>query len=153
MSGAHYQNSQENNRSSQGPGGREDRYFVSGYRLDKRTLVTLNPGQRLLNDRFTIKRLLGSGSVSRVYLADDTMRTEEVALKIVQIGPLGDSGLEAQIKKEAQLHTKITDYRHMVKVFDIHLAPYGGSQLLLHAMEYADGGTLRKWLIDHAGDV
>jgi len=99
MTETHDQNNPANHRCSSCSDASANQYFVSGCWTGERTLVTLNPGQKLAHDRFTIKKLLGSGSVGRVYLAADTMRAEEVALKIVDIGPLGDSGLETQIKK------------------------------------------------------
>ena len=153
MSGDRHQYSPEQNKCSQYGQSLENHYFVSGCASQRSPLVELSEGQTLLNGRFMIEKRLGSGSISTVYLAADAVRREKVALKIVDIGPLGNSDIEAQIKKEVQLQTKINDHHHVVKVFDIHLAAYGASGLLLLSMEYADGGTFRQWILDNAADI
>lgn len=153
MSGRTHQHSLDQDRCPQCGHDFENHYFVSGCAHRKSPHVELNEGQTLLNKRFTIEKWLGSGSISTVYLASDAVRQEKVALKVVDVGPLGNSDLEAQIKKEAQLHGKINDHTHIVKVFDIHLAAYGASWLLLLSMEYADGGTFRQWLLENTADI
>jgi serine/threonine protein kinase len=111
-------------------------------------VVDLQPGQRLL-DRFTISRVLGRGSVGTVYLANDDVRSMEVALKIALVA--SDIAAE-QVRHEIRLSTKITDHSHVVRLFDIHCAEYEGLVLLLISMEYADGGSLRQWLIENKDD-
>ena len=131
----------------------EGRYFVSGCKQQKSPFVDLNIGQTLLEDRFTIERRLGSGSMSTVYLASDALRQEIVALKIIDVGPFGNNLLESQLRKEVQFHSRINDYQNIVKVFDIHFDSFKASRLLIMSMEYADGGTFRQWLLKNTADI
>ena len=127
------------------------KYFVSGLGPRCEFYVNLDSGL-ILQDRFTIKKFLGNGSVGSVYLAHDIVRAEEVALKIAQLSPCG-SDLAAQLlRQESRLHAKIADYQHVIKIHDIHVVPYGGGSLLILSMEYADGGTFRHWLLGHRDD-
>jgi len=104
--------------------------------------VNLKPGQKLL-DRFTIKSCLGRGSFSTVYLASDSMRSIEVALKAAAVG---SESVADQLRQEIDLHAKVFDYNHVIRVYDIHSAAYGGVILLLVSMEHANGGSIRQWL-------
>lgn len=128
-------------------------YFVSGLNPQPHPKLTLNPGAFLQKERFCIKRHLGDGSVGSVYLACDNLRGQEVALKIVALGPYA-SDIPAQLlQQENSIYSKITDFSHIIKVHDIHLEPWGGTSLLFISMEYADGGSFRKWLIENHNDL
>jgi serine/threonine protein kinase len=111
--------------------------------------VDLRPGQTLL-DRFTIRSSLGRGSCGAVYLAFDAIRSKEVALKVV---PVASEPAAQQMRREIELNSRVVDYRHVVRVYDVHAAPCGGLVLLLVSMEYADGGSLRQWLLENKDDV
>ena len=111
----------------------------------------LSPGERVA--RFEIKEHLGSGSLAEVYLAHDRDRQEDVAIKAVDIGPLGSEIAAALLRSEATAHSRIQDCRHVLKVHDVHQVNRGGTELLLLSTEYADGGSMRKWLQDHALNV
>jgi tetratricopeptide (TPR) repeat protein len=104
--------------------------------------VTLAAGE-LLNDRFKIEQPLGEGRLSRVYLAYDNVRCEQVALKVV--GVARRSAAEPVMEEVRQL-SSIAHYRHVVHVYDLHLIPYGGASLACLSMEYANGGSLWEWL-------
>ena len=111
--------------------------------------VNLKAGQILAN-RFRIISLLGRGSVGTVYLADDCVRSSNVALKVV----LMESRTAAeQIMCEIENNTKITDYTHVIQIYDPHRVPWGGAELLAVSMEYADGGSLRSWLCRNTADI
>jgi serine/threonine protein kinase len=47
----------------------------------------------------------------------------------------------------------IMDYSNVIRVYDFHLVPWEGSVLVFQSMEYAGGGTFRKWLAEHKADV
>lgn len=111
--------------------------------------VTLQPGQTLL-DRFTIRSSLGSGSLGTVYLAFDTIKSKEVALKVVTVA--SESAAD-RLKREIELNSRVVEYRHVVRVYDIHATTWGGIVLLLVSMECADGGSLRQWLLEHKDDI
>jgi len=105
-------------------------------------VVNLEPGQKLL-DRFVIKLFLGKGGLGAVYLASDELKSMNVALKVVSV----ESEFAAdRLKNEIKLNCRVADYRHVIRIFDIHSVLYGGTVFLLISMEYADGGSLRQWL-------
>ncbi|MCY2928056.1 MAG: protein kinase [Planctomycetota bacterium] len=103
-------------------------------------------------DRFRIQRHLGSGSLADVYLAFDQTRAQDVAIKVVDAGPLGSELAIGQLRGELIAYSKIRDFTHVLKTYDLHLIPWGGTKLLILSMEYANGGSFRAWLEQHAGD-
>lgn len=129
----------------------EENDFLSGPFVPPDTIVTLHPGETLM-DRFKIKSHLGSGRFGSVYLTEDTLGSAEVALKVVEVGPLTDDLPALQLKRERSLPSKISDFSHIIRVHDLHLMSWGGTGLLLLPMEYANGGSFRKWLLEHRED-
>jgi len=129
----------------------ETGYFVS-QSCRKHSGVDLATGTTLINGRFTVQARIGRGGFSTVYLADDTVRGEQVALKIVALGPDYPEDAARQLQQESVLHKHISDYRHVLRLYDIHLESRKGIGLLILSMEYADGGSFRKWLLDHRND-
>ncbi|HUT60401.1 MAG TPA: serine/threonine-protein kinase [Phycisphaerae bacterium] len=111
----------------------------------------LMPGTEI--GRFRVKRHVGSGSLAEVYLAHDSFRLEDVAIKVVDAGPLGSETAADLLRSELAAYSRIQDYTHVLKVYDLHKVTWGGTELLILSMEYADGGTLRTWLKEHADDA
>ena len=111
----------------------------------------LMPGTEI--GRFRVKRHVGSGSLAEVYLASDSFRLDDVAIKVVDAGPLGSETAADLLRSELAAYSRIQDYTHVLKVYDLHQVTWGGTELLILSMEYADGGTLRTWLKEHADDV
>ena len=111
----------------------------------------LTPGTEI--GRFRVKRHVGSGSLAEVYLAHDSFRPEDVAIKVVDAGPLGSETAADLLRSELAAYSRIQDYTYVLKVYDLHQVTWGGTELLILSMEYADGGTLRAWLKEHADDV
>jgi hypothetical protein len=120
----------------------EQDYYLSETPARDIFKVALAAGE-LLNDRFKIEQPLGEGRLSRVYLAYDNVRCQRVALKVV--GVARRSAAKPLIE-EARHLSSITDHRHVVHVYDLHLVPHGGAHLACLSMEYANGGALRDWL-------
>ncbi len=135
------------------PNPRAADYFVSSPHVSRSGVVDLKPGTLLVDERFTIKRRLGQGTFGTVYLAHDGIRGEDVALKVVELGPESSDLAFHQLQRELILHARITDYQHVIRVHDIHQMAWGGITLMILSMEYADGGTLRQWLLDHKSDL
>lgn len=104
----------------------------------------LPPGTRL--GRFMVKQLLGRGGLGDVYRAEDGVRSQDLAVKMVPMGPCNADVMAPQLQRERRMYDRIHDYRHVLKVHDVHVVRWGGIELLLLSMEYADGGTLREWL-------
>ena len=130
-----------------GPYGRP--YYISEPRYGSDPVGDLPPGQRLAR-RFTIKSHLGRGSMGAVYLASDDLRAVEVALKVV---PVVSEETASQLKHEIEHNSVVTNYEHVIHVYDVHHDKRCGLDLLLISMEYADGGSLRQWLVRNRGNV
>jgi tetratricopeptide (TPR) repeat protein/tRNA A-37 threonylcarbamoyl transferase component Bud32 len=112
----------------------------------------LQPGT-MLADRFRLDRLLGRGATSSVYLARDSVRNEPIALKIRDLGPWHPEAVAETTANEVSSCRELSDFTYVVRVHDVHLARYEGAQLLLISMEYADGGSLRDWLVQRRSDL
>ena len=126
-------------------------HFLSGASTCAGAIVELLAGTRL--GRFTVTGRLGGGNGSAVYLAQDSVRSEEVALKVVEVGPTTPVAEAQRLQREMTLHARIADHRHVVRVHDMHTVPNGGTALSVLSMEYAEGGNLRQWLHDHRQDI
>jgi len=137
--------------SEVGAGDRE-RDFLSRSPGEKVSLLRLPDGATLL-DRFKIRSHLGEGRFASVYLAEDVIRSTQLALKIVEVGPCSEAIAQAQLKREIAVHSKMSSYENVVRVYDLHYVPWGGTGLLILPMDYAEGGTLRNWLIEHVNDL
>ena len=96
--------------------------------------------------RFTIVKHINSGNTADIYLARDNVSCKNVAVKIIDAGPccLGDYG--QLLKNEKLLYDKISDHRHIIKVYDVHSVKWAGTTLIILSMEFADGMTLKQYL-------
>ncbi|MEO8102747.1 MAG: serine/threonine-protein kinase [Betaproteobacteria bacterium] len=90
--------------------------------------------------KYTLRRVLGSGATSTVYLAEDPFHRCEVAIKVIEknsvdkrSGDLADLGL----RTEAALLGKL-NHPHIVKIFDV--VQDGDDHYVV--MECIDGGTM-----------
>ena len=124
--------------------------FVSASCNHDGNQTTLEPSTEL--GRFVIKRHLGRGSLGDVYLAHDAVREQDVAIKVVFVQPHLAEMSRILLQRERALYDQVRDCRHVIRVHDVHAIPRGGIQLLVLSMEYADGGTFRKWLEAHRSD-
>jgi len=115
-------------------------------------LVRLQPDETLMG-HFKIKCYLGNGSFGSVYLAEDMIRSTEVALKVAEVGPCNENIASLRLQREMNTHSTILDHTHVIRVHDLHFVPWGGIRLLILSMEYADGGTFRDWLSKHIEDL
>ena len=99
-------------------------------------MMELTPGLEL-GARFVLIRRLGSGGTSEVWLADDAMRGERVALKILD---LADPGLVARLEVElARVHSLGGD--HAVPIHEVLQA----DDRALLVMEFQQGGDLGQF--------
>lgn len=145
-------------KSGKRPSGRqEDRNaavtadpFLTFPQIGRQQRCILEPGTRL--DRFIVRKQLGSGGLGDVYLALDTLRDMNVAIKVAQLA-VGDSLAAAHMHREVQVSDAVRDHRHVIKHFDLHRFPWGGTTLIVLSMEFADGGDLASWLQTHRGDL
>ena len=126
--------------------------FLTGHSV-RNISFELPPNTRLCDGRYTIEKLIGRGGFSGVYLADDAETNRKIALKIAEAGPCDNETARHQLKREFRVYTRITDLQHVLRVFDIHYEPWENTGLMLLAMEYAEGGTLRQWLLRHSDNL
>lgn len=97
----------------------------------------------ILANRYCIKKLLGSGGMGLVYLAEDlSSKNKQVALKVLHNELRKEENYELRFKKEVQLMKSIS-HPNIVKPYDL----YEDENLLLFTMEYVDGLGLDE-LID-----
>ena len=94
--------------------------------------------------KYPVIRSLGQGATSRVYLAYDMFRSQQVAIKVMQASLVPGDG-ERQLAQsafltEAALAGKL-QHPHIVAIHD---AVSEGDENYI-VMEYADGGTLEQY--------
>jgi serine/threonine-protein kinase len=109
----------------------------------------LKEGDRLA-ERFIIEKQLGSGSFGAVYLArDEHLRNRPIAIKVVLMQSHMGNLAASQLENEFLHRDKITDYKHVLKVQLPIMTTFNGHELLLLPLEFADGGCMRKWLVEN----
>lgn len=109
-----------------------------------RSLGVLAPGQVIAN-RYRVQRLLGRGGMGAVYLADDEVLNEMVALKVIAAGavtfsPADQTNLIARFRREAAAARKVSSPA-VIRIHDLGEAP---PALLYLSMEYFAGRTLAE---------
>ena len=98
---------------------------------------TFEPGQRIENYR--IVRLLGTGGMGEVYLADDTRLNRKVALKLLPPHYTSNSDRVRRFEREARAASAL-NHPNIVTIYEI------GKSASVHfiATEFVDGKTLRQ---------
>ena len=91
-------------------------------------------------ERYRVVSRLGSGGMSTVELADDTLLGRRVALKRMHTPE--DVSMHSRLRREALIGASLT-HPNLVSVFDI-LTTEGGEDVIV--MEFIDGQTLRDAL-------
>ena len=94
--------------------------------------------------KYPVKRRLGEGATSEVYLCDDPFRNREVAVKVVFSDAFEDPERGKLFRKlfvtEASLAGKL-QHPHICEIYDAVSDP----KLHYIVMEYVDGGTLEQF--------
>jgi eukaryotic-like serine/threonine-protein kinase len=103
-----------------------------------KTLANL-VGQTL--GRYRLVRLLGSGGMGSVYLAEQTLIQARVALKVLHPHLSQDEGLLARFYAEARA-VNLIGHPNLVRIFDISEAPGG---IHYFVMEYLEGRPLSQF--------
>jgi serine/threonine-protein kinase len=100
--------------------------------------TTLEPGQ-MLAQRYRVQRLLGKGGMGAVYLADDEVLGELVALKVISSAFASDErAMVTRFRREAAAARKVSSPA-VIRIHDLGEARPG---LLYLSMEYFAGRTL-----------
>jgi hypothetical protein len=104
------------------------------------TTTSIEPGQ-VLAQRYRIQRLLGKGGMGAVYLADDEVLGELVALKVISSAFASDEqAMIARFRREAAAARKVSS-PSVIRIHDLGEARPG---LLYLSMEYFAGRTLAE---------
>ena len=102
--------------------------------------TALEPGQ-VLAQRYRVQRLLGKGGMGAVYLADDEVLGELVALKVISSAfAVDEQAMIARFRREAAAARKVSS-SNVIRIHDLGEARPG---LLYLSMEYFAGRTLAE---------
>jgi formylglycine-generating enzyme required for sulfatase activity/serine/threonine protein kinase len=105
--------------------------------------MSLQPGATLLNGQYRIVRLLGRGGFGFVYLAEDTLLREDVAIKELIPALVGDEALLKRFLAEAKATIRLTHER-IVRTHAV-FSERGNYYIV---MEYLAGGSLEARLAE-----
>ena len=103
--------------------------------------MALQPGDALLGGQYRILRQLGRGGFGFVYLAQDTLLGEDVAIKELIPALVGDAAMLKRFLAEARATMRLT-HEHIVRTHNVFSE--GGNYYIV--MEYLAGGSLEAWL-------
>jgi predicted Ser/Thr protein kinase len=102
--------------------------------------TSLEPGQ-VLAQRYRVQRLLGKGGMGAVYLAEDEVLGELVALKVISSAFAADEvAMVARFRREAAAARRVSS-PSVIRIHDLGEARPG---LLYLSMEYFAGRTLTE---------
>ena len=104
---------------------------------------TLTPGVRVGGARYILRRILGRGGLTVVWLARDFKLEQEVALKILPESLLQDPNRVEQLKTETRRSLQLS-HPQIVRTYDF-IKDQG---LAAIAMEYVDGWSLATLRVD-----
>jgi hypothetical protein len=95
--------------------------------------------ETLVNNRYSIIRVLGGGGMAKVYLAHDEVLDRDVALKVLREQFAEDGEFVERFKREAR--SAALSHPNIVQIYDRGTAGDGSSYI---AMEYVPGGTIKE---------
>ncbi len=99
-------------------------------------------------------RLLGSGGMGDVYLAEDRQIGQQVAIKVIrsQLGTYLDVGASEEAIRLFQREAKaiaMLDHPHILPLFAYGEEQFGDTRLVYLVMPYRPEGSLASWVRDH----
>ena len=97
----------------------------------------------MVDNRYALVRVLGSGGMAKVYLAHDEVLGRDVALKMLRGAYAEDEEFVERFKREAQAAARLS-HPNIVAVYDRGRAADGSYYI---AMEYVPGGTLKDRIV------
>jgi eukaryotic-like serine/threonine-protein kinase len=112
------------------------------------TATTLGDGV-VVDGRFAIRRLLGIGGTSAVYVAEQTSMGRDVALKILRSELLSHEQATDRFLREVRAVARLTN-PHTISVYDVGITDNG---LLFIAMELLRGRPLFQLMTDEHGPL
>lgn len=99
----------------------------------------------ILNDRYELGDVIGTGGMGAVYRATDLRLGRTVAVKILRGGPLADDVARARMRSEASLAASI-NHPGVAQIFDYDEASASHGGLSFMVMELVEGHTLAQLL-------
>lgn len=127
--------------------------------LVRDALITRFQAERLLEGRYRgffieqykVLEILGAGGMACLYLAEDTLNGERVALKVISDKHKTDAGMLARLKLEALAGKKLK-HSSIIHTFGIHQTDDVFGEVYYLVMEYMQGINLEE-LINLRGPV
>jgi serine/threonine-protein kinase len=125
--------------------------LIERARVDR---IRTKPSQEsgaIIGDRYAIKGLIGTGAMARVYLAEDLLTTEPVAIKIMHKDRALDEGASERFVREARAAQRV-EHPNVNKIYDAGERGNGEPYLVI---EYLFGESLgdllrRDYVLDKA---
>jgi serine/threonine protein kinase len=111
--------------------------------LEVHTRIIRLMGRNLIDQRYELRTLLGSGGMADVYLAGDEVLGREVALKLLKDRYAENEEFVERFKREAKSAAALSS-PYIVPIFDRGETDDGTYYI---TMEYLPGGTLKERLM------
>lgn len=108
--------------------------------------AALSPGSRTGGGRFLLKRLVGRGEFSELWLVRDVKNVKDVALKFLPQAFLQDENLLEHFQQEIR-GNQLLKHPHIVSVYEL-VRDYDSAAI---AMEFVDGWSLATLKVDKLG--
>src|SRR5580765_7167053 len=86
----------------------------------------LTPGVRVGGARFILKRVLGRGEISEVWLAQDVKERKDVALKFLPEALLSDANVLERLKEEVRRNVLLV-HPHIVQTHELIRDPHSAA--------------------------
>ncbi|OFS41365.1 Stk1 family PASTA domain-containing Ser/Thr kinase [Corynebacterium sp. HMSC069E04] len=96
----------------------------------------------MVSDRYHLRQSIGSGGMSEVYEAEDSVLGRTVAIKMLRPDMARDVNFRERFRREAQNSGKL-NHPNIVAVFDTGEKDVDGLMVPYIVMEYVQGRTLR----------
>lgn len=123
--------------------------------LIERDLLTEWQAEKLLRGKhkgftlgkYRLRRLLGKGGMSSVYLAEHVLMRRQCAIKVLPIKRVEDTSYLARFHREARAVASL-DHPNIVRAYDIDHETEGEKDIHFLVMEYVDGESLHEHVKD-----
>lgn len=103
----------------------------------------------LLNNRYKINSIIGTGGMAKVYDAYDTLLSRKVAIKILNDNFINGDEFIDRLRNEASASASIID-ENIVSIYDIGKHEYNGKTIEYIVMEKIEGKTLKDIISEQA---
>jgi hypothetical protein len=108
--------------------------------IDKRRLAITLPVEKVIEQKYSLEKLLGKGGMGAVYIAKDLHLGRGVAVKILRANMFGDQEAVKRFEREAKASAKVT-HPNIISIYDYGKLASEGAYLV---MELVEGSTLKS---------